>query len=112
MSSKRSAEAGAGGNTEDVTKKQKLVENGNGPSVELHLSSLVNNIEESATGKVFGRAKQLQEEGHKINRALCVGEPDFGPPPQVFQALKEVDASQSRYTVVQGTTELRQAICK
>jgi hypothetical protein len=44
--------------------------------------------------------------------SLCVGEPDFSPAEHILEATKDaVNQGVTRYTQVEGTVELRQAIC-
>lgn len=55
------------------------------------------------------RATQLREEGRDII-SLSVGEPDFATPPHVIAAAKAaLDAGDTKYTPVGGTSRLKQA---
>ncbi|MBB3940514.1 aspartate aminotransferase [Novosphingobium fluoreni] len=55
------------------------------------------------------RATRLREQGVDII-SLSVGEPDFATPPHVIAAAKAaLDAGETRYTAVGGTTRLKQA---
>jgi aspartate/methionine/tyrosine aminotransferase len=89
---------------EHASKKQK--------TTEFRFSALLKAIKPSGTVMVMAKVKQLQAEGQKIH-SLSVGEPDFTPPPEVLAATKSaVDEGIYKYTTVQGTLELRDAICK
>jgi aspartate/methionine/tyrosine aminotransferase len=67
-------------------------------------------IKPSKTVEIFSLVKQMQAEGQDVT-SLCVGEPDYLPPPQVLTAVADaVTNGQTRYTAVTGTLELRQAI--
>ena len=59
----------------------------------------------------FGkRAAALEAQGHHVIK-LSLGEPDFGAPPSVVQAMhKALDQSRTAYTPALGISELRQAI--
>lgn len=79
----------------------------------LSLSSMIGRISESKTAQIQALSKQMQDEGQKVNGALCVGEPGYAPPPEVLAALKEAPLNgHTKYTVVQGDIELRRAICE
>ncbi|EHJ61032.1 aspartate aminotransferase [Novosphingobium pentaromativorans US6-1] len=55
------------------------------------------------------RAIQLREQGVDII-SLSVGEPDFATPPHVIEAAKAaLDAGDTKYTAVGGTSRLKQA---
>ena len=74
------------------------------------LNPLLSSIAPSATVMIFGRVKELQAQGVAVT-SLCVGEPDFLPPPAVLQAVHDaVNAGDTKYTAVTGTAALRQAI--
>jgi len=77
------------------------------------VSSLVRGIAASKTAQIQALSKKLQEEGHKVNAALCVGEPGYPPPPEVLAALQDpaFTEAHTKYTVVQGDSKLRTAIC-
>lgn len=78
----------------------------------LHISSIVSSISASKTAEVQALSKQLQDEGHQINSALCIGEPDYPPPVEVLNAVgTAADAGHTHDTVVQGDAEVRQQIC-
>ncbi len=61
----------------------------------------------------FGkRAAELEAQGHSVIR-LNLGEPDFGPPPAVRQAMQELmTAGDTRYTPALGLPALREAIAQ
>jgi aspartate aminotransferase len=66
----------------------------------------------SATLKVAAEAERLRREGHNVVD-FSAGEPDFPTPEHVKEAGKAaIDANFTRYTVVPGIPELREAICK
>jgi aspartate/methionine/tyrosine aminotransferase len=53
----------------------------------------------------------LQARGVEV-LSLCVGEPDFAPADHILEATKDaVTRGLTRYTQVEGTIQLRQAIC-
>ena len=55
------------------------------------------------------RAIELREAGRDVI-SLSVGEPDFDTPPHVIEAAKAaLDAGQTKYTAVGGTSQLKQA---
>ena len=51
----------------------------------MKLSPLVNSIEISKTIQIHALTKKLELSGKKV-LSLCVGEPDFQPPPEVIDA--------------------------
>ncbi|CAK0819059.1 unnamed protein product [Prorocentrum cordatum] len=55
----------------------------------------------------------MKSRGEVVNGALCVGQPDFPPPPEAIRATADA-ASQglTSYTGVTGTLELRSAVCE
>eukprot|EP00931_Biecheleriopsis_adriatica_P118472 TRINITY_DN93876_c0_g1_i1.p1 TRINITY_DN93876_c0_g1~~TRINITY_DN93876_c0_g1_i1.p1 ORF type:complete len:413 (-),score=110.64 TRINITY_DN93876_c0_g1_i1:220-1458(-) len=79
----------------------------------LRLSPLVSEMEESKTVAIFSKVSDMKSRGEKVNGALCVGQPDFAPPPEAIKATEEAAAKGlTSYTGVTGTLELRQAICE
>ncbi|WP_410218571.1 pyridoxal phosphate-dependent aminotransferase [Paracoccus sp. (in: a-proteobacteria)] len=67
-------------------------------------------IKPSPTIAMTGRAAELRAEGHDII-SLSAGEPDFDTPLHVREAAKAaIDAGHTRYTAVDGTPTLKQAI--
>jgi len=78
--------------------------------LEYKLSNRVNNIKPSPTLAVTARAAQLRQAGKDII-SLGAGEPDFDTPEHVKEAaIKAIHAGQTKYTAVDGTPELKQAI--
>ncbi len=74
------------------------------------ISNLVANMEESATLKMSGMARELKEKGLDIID-LSLGEPDFDTPHHIKEAAKTaLDDGYTKYTPVNGLVELRQAI--
>jgi len=80
----------------------------------LRLSPTVTGIAESKTVVIFSKVTDMKSRGEKVNGALCVGQPDFPPPPEVVQATADAALKHklTNYTAVNGTLELRQAICE
>ncbi|MBI4031479.1 MAG: pyridoxal phosphate-dependent aminotransferase [Proteobacteria bacterium] len=69
-------------------------------------------IKPSPTLAVDARAKELKAQGRDII-ALGLGEPDFDTPDFVKAAAKKaIDAGKTKYTPVEGTPELKDAIIK
>jgi len=69
-------------------------------------------VEPSATLKVAAEAERLRRAGHPVVD-FSAGEPDFPTPEHVKAAGKAaIDANFTRYTVVAGIPELREAICR
>jgi aspartate aminotransferase len=65
----------------------------------------------SASLAVNAKALEMKARGVPVI-SLAVGEPDFDTPAHIGRAAQEaVDAHFSRYTAVDGTKELRQAVC-
>ncbi|GFE73214.1 pyridoxal phosphate-dependent aminotransferase [Novosphingobium sp. TCA1] len=66
-------------------------------------------IAPSGTTAMTDRAIELRESGRDVI-SLSVGEPDFATPPHVIAAAKAaLDAGQTKYTAVGGTSQLKQA---
>src|SRR5215216_6692421 len=66
----------------------------------------------SATLKVAAEAERLRRAGFNVVD-FSAGEPDFPTPEHVKRAGKAaIDANFTRYTVVAGIPELREAVCK
>lgn len=73
------------------------------------ISQALRRIQPSRTNAMTDRAMALREEGRDII-SLSVGEPDFPTPPHVVAAMKQaLDAGDTRYTAVAGTSALRRA---
>ncbi|NOY72349.1 MAG: pyridoxal phosphate-dependent aminotransferase [Gammaproteobacteria bacterium] len=76
----------------------------------LELSSRVNKVRPSATLAVTARASELRAQGHNII-GLGAGEPDFDTPLHIKKAaIAAINAGMTKYTAVDGTAELKQAI--
>ena len=74
------------------------------------LSRTLERFQPSPIAAVFSLAVRLMEEGRDIVN-LSTGEPDFPTPDPVCQAAKEaIDAGITKYTPVDGTSELKEAI--
>ncbi|KQM21384.1 pyridoxal phosphate-dependent aminotransferase [Novosphingobium sp. Leaf2] len=75
----------------------------------MHLSPAIARIAPSQTTAMTDRAIALREAGRDII-SLSVGEPDFATPPHVIAAAKAaLDAGDTKYTAVGGTSRLKQA---
>jgi aspartate aminotransferase len=73
------------------------------------ISPALARIAASQTAAMTDRATQLREQGVDII-SLSVGEPDFATPPHVITAAKSaLDAGETRYTPVGGTSRLKHA---
>ena len=74
------------------------------------LANRVQRIKPSPTLSVAARAEELRASGKKII-SLSVGEPDFDTPEHIKQAaIKALSDGLTKYTAVEGTKSLRQAI--
>ncbi|MFN8672215.1 MAG: pyridoxal phosphate-dependent aminotransferase [Candidatus Sericytochromatia bacterium] len=79
---------------------------------EKYLSKRVQNIQESQTLQITGRAKKMASEGKDVV-SLSAGEPDFPTPDFVCEAaIKAIKDNFTKYTAVQGIPELRKAIAE
>ena len=77
---------------------------------DLPLSDRVQRIKPSPTLAVTARAAELRAAGQDVI-GLGAGEPDFDTPAHIRQAAKQaIDAGQTRYTAVDGTPALKDAI--
>jgi len=77
------------------------------------LSPMVTGFDESGTVAIFSKVSDMKSRGEVVNGALCVGQPDFPPPPEAIEATAEaVRKGLTSYTGVSGTLELRTAICE
>jgi len=77
---------------------------------DIHLSSRVQSINPSPTLAVSARAAQLRTQGKDII-SLSAGEPDFDTPESIKQAaIEAIRAGQTKYTAVDGTAALKNAI--
>jgi aspartate aminotransferase len=76
------------------------------------ISKHINKIGVSPTMKVAAEAKLMQSRGENVID-LSAGEPDFPTPLNIKEAAKlAIDNNQTRYTLNNGTIELRTAISK
>lgn len=77
----------------------------------MKLNPMISKMEESYTVAIFSKVSNMKSRGEKVNGALCVGQPDFPPPPEAIKATAEAAVQGlTSYTAVTGTLELRQAI--
>lgn len=75
------------------------------------LSDRLARVKPSPTIAMTTRAADLRAQGRDII-GLSAGEPDFDTPEHIRQAAKDaIDAGHTRYTAVDGTLSLKQAIC-
>ena len=75
-------------------------------------SNRVQKIKPSATLAVSDKAKQLKAQGVKIV-SMGSGEPDFDTPVNIQKAATQaIGAGETRYTAVDGTPQLKKAICE
>lgn len=78
--------------------------------MDIQLSKRVQQIKPSPTTALIGLVAKLRAEGHDII-GLGAGEPDFNTPDYVKEAAhKAIDANFTKYTPVEGTASLKQAI--
>jgi aspartate aminotransferase len=78
----------------------------------MKLSKRIRNITPSATMELTAKVADLRARGVEII-SYNVGEPDFPTPKNIAEAAKAaIDANKTKYTVVPGILELRQAISK
>jgi len=76
------------------------------------LSNRVQKIKPSATLAVSDKAKQLKVQGVQIV-SMGSGEPDFDTPVNIQKAATQaIGAGETRYTAVDGTPQLKKAICE
>jgi aspartate aminotransferase len=76
----------------------------------ISLSQRVQSIKPSQTLAITARAKELREQGQDII-GLGAGEPDFDTPDHIKDAAKQaIDDGFTKYTAVDGTPTLKQAI--
>ncbi|MDF2691378.1 MAG: pyridoxal phosphate-dependent aminotransferase [Gammaproteobacteria bacterium] len=74
------------------------------------ISDRILSIKPSPTMAVTAKAAELKRQGRNII-SLSVGEPDFDTPEHIKRAaIKAIEGGQTKYTAVEGTLELRQAI--
>jgi len=76
----------------------------------MQFSDRINQVSPSATLTINSRAAELRSQGRDVV-SLAAGEPDFSPPENVMQAMKQaVDAKHTGYTPVPGLPELLKAV--
>ena len=64
----------------------------------------------SATSAVLGLAAELREAGRDVI-SLGAGEPDFDTPDHIKQAaIEAINAGETKYTAIDGTSQLKAAI--
>jgi aspartate aminotransferase len=74
------------------------------------ISPRLDRIKPSPSSAVTQRARELRAAGRDVI-SLSVGEPDFPTPAHICQgAIEAINRGQTRYTTVDGTPELKQAI--
>ena len=74
------------------------------------VSNLLKNVKPSATIAVSMKAAELKRAGKDVI-SLGAGEPDFDTPDHIKQAaIVAINQGQTKYTAVDGTPELKQAI--
>ncbi|MGV6825965.1 MAG: pyridoxal phosphate-dependent aminotransferase [bacterium] len=76
----------------------------------MKLSNRVQSVKPSPTLAVSARAAEMRAAGHDVI-GLGTGEPDFDTPQHIKDAAKKaIDEGQTKYTAVDGTPALKQAI--
>lgn len=76
----------------------------------VHISAALNRIQPSATLAMTARVSALKAEGIDVI-GLSAGEPDFDTPDFVKEAaIAAIRSGQTKYTLVDGTTALKEAI--
>ena len=75
------------------------------------LSATLSRVKPSPTVGMTGKVAELRAAGHDII-ALEAGQPDFDTPEHIKDGAKAaMDAGKTKYTTVDGTLELKEAIC-
>ncbi|MDA0708077.1 MAG: aminotransferase class I/II-fold pyridoxal phosphate-dependent enzyme, partial [Proteobacteria bacterium] len=75
------------------------------------IADTLSRIKPSPTIAVSSKAAELKAAGHDVI-GLGAGEPDFNTPDHIKQAgVNAINNNKSRYTAVDGTAELKDAIC-
>jgi aspartate aminotransferase len=75
------------------------------------IAARMQRIKPSPSSMANARVKELRSAGRDII-GLSAGEPDFDTPPHIVEAAyAAMKAGKTRYTVVDGTPELKRAIC-
>ena len=76
----------------------------------IQLAERIGRIKPSPTLAMSALAAQLKAQGRDII-SLSVGEPDFDTPKHIQEAgIEAIHTGKTRYTAVDGTPELKQAI--
>ena len=76
----------------------------------LSVSKRMGRVMPSATSALLGLAMELREAGRDII-SLGAGEPDFDTPEHIKQAaIAAINAGQTKYTAIDGTSQLKAAI--
>ena len=76
----------------------------------LSVSERMSRVRPSATSAVLGLAAELREAGRDII-SLGAGEPDFDTPDHIKQAaIEAINAGETKYTPIDGTSQLKAAI--
>lgn len=76
----------------------------------IQTSDRIQRVQPSATLAVTALANQLKAQGRDVI-GLAAGEPDFDTPDHIKQAaIEAIQNGQTKYTAVDGTVELKQAI--
>jgi len=74
------------------------------------IAARLDRIKPSPSSTATARVKELRAAGREII-GLTVGEPDFDTPPHIVEAAYEaMKTGRTRYTVVDGTPELKRAV--
>lgn len=74
------------------------------------VSNTVRHVPPAATGVATAKARQLKASGRDVIE-MARGEPYFDTPPHIILAAKEaLERGQTKYTAVDGTAELKEAI--
>src|SRR5687767_6947310 len=83
---------------------------GKRPVTSTRIAARVRRIKPSPSTSAADRANELRRQGKSIVN-LVVGEPDFDTPEHIRRAAADaMDHGATRYTLMAGTVELRQAI--
>jgi aspartate aminotransferase len=75
------------------------------------IADALGRVQPSQTIAVTTKARELQAAGHDVI-GLGAGEPDFDTPDNIKEAaIKAIRDGKTKYTNVEGTPELKQAVC-
>lgn len=76
-----------------------------------NVSSVIKNIETSASIAIRAKAVDLNKQGENVI-SFATGEPDFDTPENIKKAAKHaINIGFTKYTAVDGIDDLRKAIC-